>query len=136
MIFHNLAVLLSTSHASDQPAQLEDLDEAIRLSHEALNVQHPSHANQHRVLDTFTSCLIQQFKLSGQHEDPDKGISLCKDALKLQTAHNFPDQSLPLYHLVVHQVYNSTIRNNARTWTRQSICTVNPSTYLSVDILC
>jgi hypothetical protein len=78
-VLNNLAFALWTQFK--QGGQQSDLDEAISLQRQALELPHPNQSNS---LNNLASALWTRFEQEGQQSDLDEAISLQRQALELQ----------------------------------------------------
>jgi tetratricopeptide (TPR) repeat protein len=83
-----------------QGGQQSDLDEAISLHRQALELFLPPHPNRSASLTNLANALLTRFKQGGQQSDLDEAISLHRQALELRpTPH--PDRSSSLNNLAL-----------------------------------
>jgi len=84
----------------DRFGQLKDLDEAISLHHEALDLRPTAHPDRSISLNNLAIALYTRFKQLGRGEDLDKAILLHRSALDLRAV-SHPDRSITLDNLAV-----------------------------------
>ena len=77
---------------------MEDLDEAIVLDREALNLFPQGHHDRSTSLSNIADHLSSQYKQLGAMEDLDEAIGLVREALDL-CLHGHPDRSISLNSL-------------------------------------
>jgi tetratricopeptide (TPR) repeat protein len=93
---HNLANVLWTRY--EQLGDMEDLQSAIRLYHEALSLCPIGHPNRPKSLNNLASALQIRYSQLEEVEDLHSAIRLCQEALSLRpTGH--PDRSSSLNNL-------------------------------------
>ena len=81
MSSHNLALALSTRY--NQLGAIQDLNEAIPLSREALDVCPQTYTNRPGYMNNLVGCLFTRYKQLGEMQDLDEAIVLAQEALDL-----------------------------------------------------
>ena len=106
----------------ERSSQLKDLEEAISLHREALDLLLASHPRRSGSLNNLASASKTRFELSGHLEDLEEAISLHRGALE-----SFPvlHPERPVSQQLLQRA-NGTVRTNRaarKTWKKQLGCT-------------